>query len=82
MTLMILVSLSAIFAAFHIVIDNLSLVQIRLRLGFPLLHILSLAPLLYFYLGGQLSALLFLLEAACCFAENHWRGPQVFVLLF
>ena len=53
MTLMICVSPSAIFAAFHIVIDNLSLVQIRLRLGFPLLHKVSLVPLLFFYLGGQ-----------------------------
>ena len=52
MTLMICVSPSAIFAAFHIVIDNLSLVQIRLRLGFPL-HKVSLTPLLFFYLGGQ-----------------------------
>ena len=51
MTLMIWAGTSAIFAAFHIVFDNLSLVEIRLRLRFPLLRKVSLAPL-FFYLGG------------------------------
>ena len=57
MTLMIWAETSAIFVAFHIAIDNLSLVQIRLwhwfALGSSLLYELSLVPLFFLYLRGQ-----------------------------